>query len=181
MENLSVTALRDLAREAMLASGARGFMRFAAQGPALIATDAAARCEDGGAALCRALEAAGFVCRMQGALVHITPGDALLMRLCEGDGCICPIDWSSPLHPAQALAARLMREAELPLTQTGRALVLETARLCWQPQQKVLEGLLPLRAQIARMMREKERSGFALAGRLLANWTNEQMKGDDAR
>ena len=32
MEGMSVTGLRDLAREAMLSCGARGFMRFAKSG-----------------------------------------------------------------------------------------------------------------------------------------------------
>ena len=78
-----MTGLRDLAREAMLACGARGFVRFAREGDALLVCDAASRCEDGGDALFAALSEAGFSCRMEGALLMITPGDALLARLCD--------------------------------------------------------------------------------------------------
>ena len=122
-----MTGLRDLAREAMLACGARGFVRFAREGDALLVCDAASRCEDGGDALFAALSEAGFSCRMEGALLMITPGDALLARLCAGDMPLYT-DWDDPLHPAQALALRLVREAAAPLTPAGRMLVLETAR-----------------------------------------------------
>lgn len=178
MAILSVTALRDLAREAMLHSGARGFMRFAREGDALLVTDAASRCADGGAALCDALWQAGFACCMQGGLLHIIPGDALLARLCARNAGDTRVAWDSPLHPAQAFANRLLREADAPLTQQGRRFILETARLCWQAQDQALAGLMPLRAQAARLLREKDRSGFAPAGRLLANWCEEQTKGD---
>jgi len=180
MAGLSVIALRDLAREAMLACGARGFMRFVQSGEGLLVTDAATRCEDGGAALSRALEDAGFDCRSDGRLMRVTPGDVLLERLCAGEGDD-GIDWNSPLHPAQAFAARLMREAHAPLEDTGRALVLSAARLLWQPQDKVLAGLENIRAAVAVRMREGNRNGFYQAGRLLCNWCQEQMKGDDAR
>lgn len=180
MENLSVIALRGLAREAMLASGARGFMRFAREGNALLVTDAAVRCADGGAALRDALCRAGFVCRSEGALTYVTPCDGLLEQLCEGEG-EAVIDWNSPLHPAQALAVRLMREAHAPLDDAGRQLVFCAARALWQPQEKVLAALSDVRALAAIHMREGNRNGFYQAGRLLCNWCQEQTKGEDAR
>lgn len=180
MAGLSVIALRDLAREAMLACGARGFMRFAQSCGGLLVTDAAARCEDGGAALWEELGARGFDCQSDGHLTRITPGDALIEQICTGH-CDVRIDWDSPLHPAQALAARLMREKHEPLEDDGRALVLNTARLLWQPQDKVLAGLEDVRATVAVRLREGNRNGFYQAGRLLSNWCQEQTKGDDAR
>ena len=173
---MSAAALRDLAREAMLACGARGFMRFAREGGALLVTDAASRCADGGAALCRALEEAGFICLRQEGLTLLTPGDALLAQLCSREDGAIKIDWTCRLHPAEAFASRLMREADTPMTDAGRAFVLDMARLCWQLEDKVLEGLTPLRAQAARLMREKDRTGFACAGRLLGNWCDERTK-----
>ena len=180
MAGLSVTALRDLARGTMLSCGARGFMRFAKDGDALLVTDAAYRCEDGGDALTAALGEAGFICQSENRLLLITPGDALLERLCLGESDPI-IDWDGPLHPAQALAARLMREERTPLDDSGRRLVLNAARLLWQPQDKVLAGLMDIRALAALRMREGNRNGFYQAGRLLCNWCQEQTKGDDAR
>lgn len=177
---MSVIALRDLARATMLACGARGFMRFAAEGDALLVTDAAARCADGGSALCCALEDAGFACTQQGKLTLITPGDALLARLCAWEEPAPQVNWADALHPAQALAARFLREEKGPLTPAGRRFVMETARLCWQPKEKVLAGLNALRAQAAQLLREKDRSSLAWAGGLLACWCLEQMK-EDAR
>lgn len=180
MAHLTVIGLRDLARETMFACGARGFMRFAREGDALLVTDAAARCLDGGEAMREALTLAGFRCWMEGALTLIAPGDALLARLCESAGELA-INWDSPLHPVQAFAARLMREQHTPLDNSGRQLVLLTARLLWQPQDKVLSGLAELRALAATRLREHDRNGFYQVGRLLANWCLEQEKGDDAR
>ena len=175
-----MTGLRDLAREAMLACGARGFVRFAREGDALLVCDAASRCKDGGDALFAALSEAGVSCRMEGALLMITPGDALLARLCAGDMPLYT-DWDDPLHPAQALALRLVREAAAPLTPSGRMLVLATARLLWQPRERVLAGLPLIRAMAAQRMREGDRNGFYEAGRLLGNWCCEQKKGSDAK
>ena len=180
MAHLTVTGLRDLARETMIACGARGFMRFAREGDALLVTDAAARCQDGGEAMREALTLAGFRCRAEGALTLIASGDALLARLCESTGELA-MDWESPLHPVQAFAARLMREEETALTDSGCSLVLMAARLLWQPQDKVLSGLTELRALAATRLREHDRNGFYQTGRLLANWCLEQEKGDDAR
>ena len=173
MAGMSPAQLRALARDAMLESGARGFMRFTEVEGALLATDAAARCADGGQALCRALAAAGFVCGRRGALLLLAPGDALLGRLCERAGG-ASVDWESPLHTAQAFALRLMRCGDMPLTDAGRGFVLDTARLLWQPEARVLAGLGALRAHAARLLRENDKSGFAPAGRLLANWADAQ-------
>lgn len=179
MAGMSVPALRDRARAAMLSCGARGFMRFAQEGEGLLVTDAASRCGDGGAALTAALEQAGFACTRDGGLVRITPGDALLERLCASGGELA-IDWESPLHPAQALAARLMREAHTPLSGAGRALVLSAARLLWQPEDRVLAGLADIRALAAVRLRTQNRNGFYQTGALLANWCEIRTKGEVA-
>lgn len=166
---MTAADLRALARDTMLACGARGFVRFAREGNALLVTDAASRCADGGAALVSALEGVGFTCNFAGALLEITPGDALLAQLCAREGGI-RVDWENPLHPAQAFAGRLLRSEETPMTDAGRAYVLQMARLCWQDGQKVVSGMTPLREQAAALQRKRDTSGFAPAGRLLANW-----------
>lgn len=171
---MNVTDLRNLARETLASCGARGFVRFAPEGGALLITDAAARCADGGVALGEALTAAGFVCRREGALLALTPDDALLAALCARERRTVPVDWDRPLHPAQALAAQLMRADALPLTDGGRALIVETARLLWRPTEQVLAGLPALRARRAALLRCHDVSGFAPAGALLANWCDEQ-------
>ena len=171
---MNVTDLRNLARGALASCGARGFVRFAPEGGALLVTDAASRCADGGAALVRALAAAGFSCRTEGALLVLTPDDALLAALCAREDRTVPIDWNGPLHPAQALAARLLRADALPLTDGGRALVIEAARMLWRPPAQVLAGLPGLRARAAALLRERDTTGFAPAGALLANWCDEQ-------
>ena len=38
----------------------------------------------------------------------------------------------------------------------------------------VLAGLLPLRARVAALLRERDTTGFACAGALLANWCDER-------
>ena len=64
-------ALRDRAREAMLASGGRGFVRFLPPGGALLATDALCRATQEQAEAIRAAQrAAGFVCEQSGALLR---------------------------------------------------------------------------------------------------------------
>lgn len=171
---MRVTDLRDLVRQTILDSGARGFVRFAPGGNALLVTDAPGRCADGGALLLREMERAGFSCWMDGVLGYILPGDALLGALCERKDDHTPVDWSDPLHPAQALANRLLREAKTALTEHGRALLMETARLLWQPQAQVMAGLDTIRARVAAMLREGERSGLFEAGALLANWCEDQ-------
>ena len=54
------------------------------------------------------------------------------------------------------------------------ALIIETARLLWRPRTQVLAGLPALRARRAALLRERNPSGFAPAGALLANWCDEQ-------
>ena len=104
----------------------------------------------------------------------ITPGTQRLLTLCAAQPPQQATNWESPLYQAQALAARLLDEAALPLDEGGKTLVLETARLLWQPREKVLSGLPALRARIAVRLREKERSGLHEAGRLLAGWLSQQ-------
>ena len=173
---MNVTDLRNLARGALTSCGARGFVRFAPEGGALLVTDAALRCEDGGVALCDALSAAGFAYRAEGALLALTPDDALLAALCARERKTVPIDWDGPLHPVQSLASRLLRADALPLTDGGRALVIEAARLLWRPPAQVLVGLPGLRARAAALLRCHDTSGFAPAGALLANWCDEQKE-----
>ena len=171
---MNVTDLRNLAREALAACWARGFVRIAPAGGALLVTDAASRCADGGTALRGALAAAGFACRGAGGLLALTPDDALLATLCARTERAVRIDWDGPLHPAQALAAQLLRADAMLLTDGGRALVVEMARLLWRPRPQVLAGLPALRARRAALLRERDASGFAPAGALLANWCDEQ-------
>ena len=167
--------MRNFARGAIADCVARGFVRFDDRGDCLLVTDAALRCGDGGMALRAALHAVGFVCKSSGALLGINPGDALLERLCARERGIT-IDWESPLHPAQALAVRLMRGETEALTEPGRNFVLRVARVLWQPQGRVLAQLADIRAEAAMLLRAGDRSGFAPAGRLLANWADEQAK-----
>ena len=170
---VNVTLLRDRARGVLEEQGARGFVRFAAEGPLLV-TDAAQRCADGGRALADGLTRAGFVCRDADGLLGLTPDGALLTRICARQARTVAIDWDSSLHPAQALAARLLRAPEAPeMTAAGRALCVETARLLWRGREQVLAGLLPLRARVAVLLRERDTTSFACAGALLANWCDE--------
>lgn len=172
-----VTALRDAAREAILAAGGRGFVRFGAEGNALLVSDAIRRCaeDEQAAAMVRALREAGFDCEVQNGLLMITPGDARLLALCMAQPGAPDMDWNGSLWEAQALCARLTREAPLPLDGGGRRLVVETARLLWQPKDKAVAGLASLRARIAVRLREGEKSGLYEAGRLLGGWLGEQM------
>jgi len=168
-----VTQLRGEARDAIFAAGGRGFVRFLAEGEALLISDANRRGDE--KALARALEDAGFGCEIRGGLVHITPGDARLLRLCAAQPEQSEMDWESPLLEAAALAQRLLREKPLALDAGGRRLVMDTARLLWQPKEKVLAGLSALRAGIAVRQREGKRSGLYEAGRLLCGWLEEHQ------
>lgn len=171
---MNVTLLRDRARGVLDEQGARGFVRFAAEGPLLV-TDAATRCADGGLALVDGLTRAGFACCDAGGLLGLTPDGALLAHLCARQTRSVAIDWDGPLHPAQALAARLLRAPDAsPMTDAGRALCVETARLLWRSEAQVLAGLLPLRARVAALLRARDTTGFACAGALLANWCDER-------
>ncbi len=158
-------ALRTLAREAMLASGGRGFVRFLPPGGALLATDALCRAErEQAEAIRKALRAAGFVCEDAGALLLLTPQDALLAAAPDIQ---TDVDWAGEAYAAQALARRWQARPPLPLTPAGRQLVLETLRLIWQPQACVLEGIDALRARAAVMLRVGDASGLHEAGAYL--------------
>ena len=178
-----VTALRDAAREAIFSAGGRGFVRFLLQGDALLVSDAPRRCADE-AQIVRALEKAGFSCRIADGLAQMTPGDELLLALCGAQPDAIAIDWESPLFGAQALCARLLRETPLELDEGARRLIVETARLLWQPGDRALVGMDALRARIAVRLREGKRSGLHEAGRLLCGWLEENRDqggyGDEA-
>lgn len=166
-----VTILRDAARDAIFCAGGRGFVRFLAEGDALLLSDANRRGDT--ETLAGALESAGFGCEIRDGLLFITPGDERLMRLCLAQPEEMTVDWESPLFEAQALCARLLREEQTPLDEGGRRLVMKTARLLWQMESKVLCGLPDLRAMIAVRLREGKRSGLHETGRLLCGWIRE--------
>ena len=170
-----VTALRDAAREAVLSCGGRGFVRFLAEGEALLLSDAPRRIKDEAQReqMSHALCAAGFSCRIEGGLAYITPGQERLQALCDAQPEEICVDWESPLFEAQALCHRLLREPSQAFDGDAHRLVLEAARLLWQPEDKVLMGLSALRARIAARQREGKRSGLHEAGRLLCGWLKE--------
>lgn len=158
-------ALRDRAREAMLASGGRGFVRFLPPGGALLATDALCRAtQEQAEAIRAALRAAGFVCAQSGALLLLTPQDALLAAAPETKTVV---DWAGEAYAAQALARRWQARPPLPLTPAGRQLILETLRLIWRPRSRVLGGIDALRARAAVMLRVGDASGLHEAGAYL--------------
>lgn len=163
-----VTVLRSEAREAILSAGGRGFVRFLSEGDALLVSDAPRR--GSALAMMDALAEKGYDSAVLDGLLYITPGEARLLALCAAQPEAIEVDWESPLCQTQALAARLLREEALPLDEGAKRLVLETARLLWQPGDKVLFGLPVLRAMIAVRLREKKRSGLREAGRLLCGW-----------
>jgi len=173
MARVKAVALRTAAREAMLAAGGRGFVRFLPAGGALLATDAVRRCESEAqrAALESALEAAGFaVCERDGLLL-LTPLDALLRGICHDADAV--IDWASPLHRVQALGAGWIRRPKRPLTQDGRQMIIEALRLNWLPPKQAKDGLDTLRARAAVMLRRGDDSGFHEAGAVLLDWCNQ--------
>lgn len=179
MAAVTAIALRQRAREAMLAAGGRGFMRFCDAGDALLVCDAPRRCADDAARqrLADALADAGFAGRLEDGLLLLTPEDGVL-RACGRDAPPCAVtDWDGPLAPAQALAARFLREEARPLTADGRRIVLATLRLLWQDAAHVSAGLIGLRAQAAALLRAGDRSGLYEAGALLARWCGEQEEG----
>ena len=177
MARVTAVRLRERAREAMLASGGRGFMRFLPAGGALLATDAIRRCGDDAARerLTEALHAAGFVCEARGGLLELTPTDGVLSAF-NGGGRPA-IDWENPLHPAQALAARFLNNPKQPLTPAGRQLIVETLRLTWLAPDRALLGLPALRAQAAVMLRQGDRSGLYEAGAVLREFCEQEQGG----
>ena len=167
-----VTTLRSEAREAIFGADGRGFVRFLSEGDALLVSDAPRRGDT--QAMLDALYAGGYDGWIRGGLLHITPGTQRLLALCAAQPSQQATNWDGPLYQAQALTVRLLDEGALPLDEGGKRLVLNTARLLWQPKDKVLAGLPALRAQIAVRLREKKRSGLHEAGRLLAGWLSQQ-------
>ena len=160
-------ALRSLARDAVLTAGGRGFVRYLPEGRALLVTDAARRAP--AEPITEALAAAGFVCRLEeNGLIIFSPSDARIAAMAQGCDPAVHIGWDGPLHPAQALADRFMRQERAPLTDDGRQLIFETLRLCSLPEARMLEGLGALRARAAAMLRGGDSSGMAEAGRLLS-------------
>ena len=182
MAAVTARELRALARGALEEIKAGGFVRFAPEGDeALLLTDAAARLEgDRRAALLAALKARGFACARRGELLCLTPEDALLLRLGEGEAALTRCAEDSPLAPACALADRWLRAPQGAMTPAGRHLALETARLLWQPRRQVLLGLRGLRARAAALQRAGDRSALRLCGAMLARWCAQET-GDSCR
>lgn len=168
-------SLRDRARQAMLESGGRGFMRFAPEGGALLATDALRRCGNAEqkAALVSALEGCGFACREEGGLLLLAPDDAWLSSV-QAHETHAAVDWESALHPVQALSARWCAQPACALTAAGRQLIVDTLRLTGLPGGRMLEGLDALRAQAAVMLRSGDRSGMRAAGIVLWDWCEKE-------
>lgn len=166
--------LRTRARDALLAAGGRGFVRFDKAGDLLI-SDAARRCANGQTlvGLIDALCENGFSTHISDGMIGMNPTDALIGEL-AADAAIPQIDWESPLHPAQSLAARWMNMPETAMTDCGRMLAIETLRLIWQPQERVMAGLPALRARAAAMLRERDTGGMRQAGAILAKYLTTQ-------
>lgn len=166
MEGVTVdTLLRARARETLLSSGARGFVRFLPPGGALLATDAIRRSE--ASVLQAALCAAGFDTQVRGGLLEMSPKDAMLRALAQeyaARAAHAQIEWEHSAHEAQALGARWLRAPQMAYTPAGRQLLLETLRLLWRGMEKGSAGLDALRARAAVMQRTGDRSGMHEAG-----------------
>lgn len=167
---MTAREMRALARETVLGSGGRGFMRFADSAGALLVCDASRRCESEAAleGMTAALEETGFAVLLEGGLMLISPGDEMLLSL-EAEG-IPDIRWDKPGYAAEALAARLIKAPQTPLTPAGRALAIEALRLTGRPGEDVFAGLDALRAQAAVMLRSGDRSGMRIAGAVIKTW-----------
>ncbi len=181
MESVTADALlRARAREVLLSSGARGFVRFLPQGGALLATDAIRRSE--ASVLQEALCAAGFDTHVCGGLLEMSPKDALIRTLAQEYAaraeCV-QIEWEHSAHKAQALGARWLRAPQMEYTPAGRQLILETLRLLWRGMGRESSGLDALRARAAVMQRAGDRSGMHEAGIFLLN--TEGANGATAR
>ena len=176
MARVTALSLRAAAREAMLAAGGRGFMRFLPPGGALLATDAIRRCsgEEERMALQDALAQAGFACRECSGLLHLSPADEVLSGITgHGNGAV---DWESPMHPAQALALRWVQRGKRPLTDDGRQLIMEALRISWAAEDP--GELKALRAQAAVMLRQGDVSGFHESGVIVFEWCNSMCGGN---
>ena len=181
MAAVTARELRALARNALAQAGARGFVRFAPEDlGALLLTDAPRFCADGAQRerLCDALSSRGFCWREEDGLLLITPGDALLSRLGQNAPMLMNWDWQSPLTPVYTLADRWFRAGGTvrPLTEAGRQLALETARLLWRPRAQVLAGLGALRDRAAVMQRHRDVSGLRLCAGMLMEWIDGESK-----
>lgn len=161
----------------MLAVGGRGFMRFAPDEDALLATDAIRRCADETQRkkLKDELDASGFVCVERSGLLLLLPKDFLIAKMGERSEDV-QIDWMHPEHPAAALAQRWIKQPQMALTGAGRQLVLCTLRLTGQPGGRVLDGLDMLRAHAAVMLRQGDRSGMREAGCILHQWCERETE-----
>ncbi len=164
--------MRQMARDALIASGGRGFVRFLPAGGALFVSDAPRH----GAVKTDALEEAGFLCREEDGLLYITPDDALL-SLCGEGAQRTPVQWETASVQMQALADRFLREKPLPLTDEGRQIILETLRLLWQDERHAASGMYSLRARAAVLLRKGDRSGLFESGALLQDWVLERSRG----
>ncbi|MBQ4266506.1 MAG: hypothetical protein IJB85_13455 [Clostridia bacterium] len=174
MACITAAALRRAAREAMLACGGRGFVRFPDADHALLVTDAIRRCADDAqrSALTAALEEAGFACEVREGLLYLAPQDHWLAQIdCAPARAI---DWSGELHSVRALAMRWLDRERQSLTCAGRQLVLDALRLTWKDRSHVLAGLGGLRAQAAVMQRNADTSGLYEAGAVLLNWCDDE-------
>ena len=168
----AVNEIRAGARDAIFAAGGRGFVRFLPAGEdALLVSDAPRRCERP-SALLEACQAAGFDAQERDGLLLLTPTEERLRRLNLPQSI--DVDWASAAVPLAAFAARLMRREDRPLTENGLRLAVETLRLLWQDDEHVRRGLPMLRARAAACLRERDDSGFFLAGALLAERFQKQ-------
>lgn len=171
MAGVTAVSLRDAARNALLAAGGRGFVRFPECG-ALLVSDAIRRCESDAAKemLTNALSQAGFDSNEQDGLLMISPRNELLEAISyDGD---FSINWDGALCDAQALAMRWLRRKKQPLTPAGRQLVMDALRITWHS--RMTDALVQLRAQAAVMQREGDVSGFRETGAVLAQWCDRQ-------
>jgi len=177
MARVTAIGLRAAAREAMIAAGGRGFMRFLPPGGALLATDAVRRCESDAqkTAMIDALAAAGFACCERDGLLMLTPKDELLCGIVFAGKH--EIDWNLPQHRVQALGAGWIRKQKRQLTEDGRQLIIEALRLAWQPVKTEKDGLEALRARAAVMLRRGDDSGFYEAGAVLLGWCDQETGG----
>ena len=171
MDVLSAAALRDLARDALLAAGFRGFVRVAPAGGPLLVTDAGRRAGPAGPE--DALRAAGFPAeRAENGLLFFSPEEGLLRALAESWTGQVPAGFSAEgdgaLLPARSLAARLLRAAPAgEWTAAGWQLLLEALRLP-DPSGNGWPEAETLRPRLARMLREGDRSAMRETGALMA-------------
>ena len=171
MARVTALSLRAAAREAMLAAGGRGFVRFPDRGTLLV-SDALRRCESDAdrKKLTDALSWAGFDASEQDGLLMINPKDELLDAIAyKGDFAV---DWDEKLDAVKALAMRWLGREKLPLTRAGRQLVIDVLRFTWQD--RMTDGLEALRAHAAVMQRRGDTSGFSQAGAVLAYWCDRK-------